>query len=65
MVHFPPFLPKLAGFVAQVLPNPPLSPEAVDFAMASAVADTGPLLEAFEGLRLTPLRVGLATYLGR
>jgi uncharacterized protein YbjT (DUF2867 family) len=65
LVHFPPFLPKLAGFVAQVLPNPPLSPEAVDFAMASAVADTGPLLEAFEGLRLTPLRVGLATYLGR
>jgi uncharacterized protein YbjT (DUF2867 family) len=65
LVHFPPFLPKLVAFVAQVLPNPPLSPEAVDFATAGAVADTGPLLEAFEGLRLTPLRVGLASYLSR
>ena len=28
-----------------------------------AVADTGPLLEAF-GIRLTPFAEGLATYLG-
>jgi uncharacterized protein YbjT (DUF2867 family) len=62
LIHFPVFMPKLAGFFVQVLPRPPLSPEAVDFALADALADTGPLLEAFR-LRLTPLREGLATYL--
>jgi uncharacterized protein YbjT (DUF2867 family) len=63
LVHFPTFLPKLAGFFLQVLPKPPLSPAAVDFATGDALADTGPLLEAFPGLRLTPLREGLSTYL--
>jgi len=64
LVHFPPALPKLAGFFLQLLPKPPLSPEAVDFATGDALADTGPLLAAFP-LRLTPLREGLATYLRR
>jgi len=64
LVHFPAFLPKLAGFLLQVLPNPPLSPQAVDFATVDALADTARLLEAFD-LRLTPLRDGLATYLAR
>jgi NADH dehydrogenase len=63
LLHFPVWMPKTAGFFAQVLPRPPLSPDAVDFLLADAVADTGPLLEAFDGLRLTPLRDGLATYL--
>jgi NADH dehydrogenase len=62
LVHFPPWMPKLAAFFLQVLPRPPLSPGAVDLATADAVADTGPLLEAF-GLDLTPLRAGLETYL--
>jgi uncharacterized protein YbjT (DUF2867 family) len=62
LVHFPQFLPKLAGFVLQVLPRPPLSPDAVDLLTADAVADVGPLVEAF-GVRLTPLRAGLSTYL--
>jgi uncharacterized protein YbjT (DUF2867 family) len=64
LVHFPPWMPKLAAFFLQVLPSPPLSPGAVDLATADAVADTGPLLEAFE-LELTPLRAGLETYLAR
>jgi uncharacterized protein YbjT (DUF2867 family) len=63
LIHFPAVLPKLAGFFLQILPNPPLSPAAVDFATSEALADTGPLLRAFPGLRLTPLREGLATYL--
>jgi NADH dehydrogenase len=64
LVHFPAALPKLAGFFLQALPRPPLSPEAVDFATGDALADTGPLLRAFD-LRLTPLRDGLSTYLTR
>lgn len=64
LVHFPVFLPKLAGFFLQALPNPPLSPAAVDFATAEAVADTSALLREFD-LELTPLREGLGTYLRR
>jgi uncharacterized protein YbjT (DUF2867 family) len=62
LIHFPPFLPKLAGFILQILPRPPLSPDAVDFLTADAVADTRLLVEAF-GVRLTPLTEGLSTYL--
>jgi uncharacterized protein YbjT (DUF2867 family) len=63
LVHFPAFLPKLAGFFLQVLPKPPLSPDAVDFATADAVADTSTLIREFD-LTLTPLLAGLSTYLG-
>ena len=65
LIHVPAFLPKLAGLFLQLLPEPPLSPDAVDFLTGDAVADTGPLLAAFPDLRLTPLRDGLATYLPR
>jgi NADH dehydrogenase len=64
MIHFPPWMPKLAGFFAQVLPRPPLTPDAVDFLTEDAVADVDPLVRAF-GIELTPLREGLATYLTR
>jgi hypothetical protein len=36
----------------------------VDLVTADAVADTGPLLAAFD-IRLTPLRDGLRSYLSR
>lgn len=62
LVHFPEVMPKLAGAFLQYLPRPLLSPEAVSFATADALADNARLLEHFE-LRLTPLREGLATYL--
>jgi NADH dehydrogenase len=62
LLHFPPFLPRVAGFFVQVIPGVPLSPAAVDFLTEDAVADTGPLLRAFE---LSPMRFreGLQTYL--
>ncbi len=62
LVHVPAALPKLAGLVLQSLPKPPLSPDAVEFLTGDALADTGPLLDAFD-TRLTPLREGLSTYL--
>ena len=62
LVHVPAALPRAAGFFAQALPTPPLSPAAVAFITGDAVADTRALLEA-TNLKLTPLREGLATYL--
>jgi hypothetical protein len=62
LLHVPALLPKLAGFVLQVLPAPPLSPAAIDFLTGDATADTRSLQEAFD-IRLTPLREGLHTYL--
>jgi NADH dehydrogenase len=62
LLHFPAFLPKLAGFFLQILPRPPLTPDAIDFLLADAVADVDPLVRTF-GVELTPLREGLATYL--
>jgi NADH dehydrogenase len=62
LVHFPPALPRLAGFFLQVVPKQPLSPAAVDFVLDDAVGDTGSLLASFD-VRLTALRDGLETYL--
>ena len=63
LVHVPAALPKAVGAVAQVLPKPPLSPDAVDFATGDALADMTGLLAAFPGLRLRSLDEGLAIYL--
>jgi NADH dehydrogenase len=62
LVHVPPFAPKIAGALLQVLPSPPLSPDAVDFLTGDAVADTRALVQAFD-VRLTPLAAGLGRYL--
>lgn len=59
----PAFLLKLAAWPLQALPRPPLTPAAVDFINQPATVDTAPLLAALPR-RLTPLREGLATYLG-
>jgi uncharacterized protein YbjT (DUF2867 family) len=64
LVHFPVWMPKLAGWFLQALPRPPFSPDAVDLLTGDALADTGSLVEAF-GIRLTPFREGLGTYLRR
>jgi hypothetical protein len=45
------------------LPNPPLSPDAVDFVNQPATVDVGPLLRAMPRT-LTRLEDGLASYLG-
>jgi len=63
LVHVPPWTFVAAGFPAQYLPAPPISPGVLEFLMSDALADTGPLLHAFPDLRPTSLREGLATYL--
>jgi len=63
LLHAPALLPKFAALLMTPIPNRPLSPDAVDFITADALADNGPLLRALS-VRLTPLRAGLETYLG-
>jgi NADH dehydrogenase len=55
---------KLSASFLQFLPGKPLSPDAVDFITADALADPA-ALEAALGLKMTPLRQALATYLGK
>jgi len=64
ILHLPAALGKLAAIFLQLLPGPPLTPDAIDFITGEAVADNTALEHAFGGPRLTPLRDGLATYLG-
>ena len=58
-------VPSWLGFIgtfAGVLPNPPLSADAVAFICEPAVANNSALEQALHP-KLTPLREGLATYL--
>jgi uncharacterized protein YbjT (DUF2867 family) len=63
LLHLPAWFAKFGAFFLQFLPGSPLSPGAIDFATADALADTRSLLEAFPDLRLRGLREGLDTYL--
>lgn len=53
---------KLGSAPLTLLPEPPLTPDAIDFINQPATVDVGPLLERVPR-RLTPLDEGLATYL--
>lgn len=63
LLHQPAALGKAIGTLTAVLPSPPLSADAIDFITEPAVADNTLVLEVLKP-RLTPLREGLATYLG-
>jgi hypothetical protein len=54
---------KIVAWPLQFLPEPPLTPNGVDFVNQPATVDLSPLLERMPR-RLTPLEEGLATYLG-
>ena len=54
---------KLGAWPLSFLPEPPLTPAAIDFINQPATVDLGPLLERMPR-RLTPLTEGLASYLG-
>ena len=64
ILHQPVALGKLIGALARLLPNPPLTPDAIDFITNPAVADNSALERVFAPT-LTPLRAGLATYLAK
>jgi NADH dehydrogenase len=55
---------KAAAFVFQYLPGRPLTPDAVEFICGEALGDPWEI-SAKLGLHPTPLREGLATYLGK
>ena len=62
LLHQPVALGKAIATLLQLLPNPPLTPDAIDFITHEAIADNSALERALAP-RLTPLREGLATYL--
>ncbi|MCH7838479.1 MAG: hypothetical protein IIC26_08225, partial [Chloroflexi bacterium] len=63
ILHQPAAFGKLLATFLQLLPGPPLTPDAIDFITHEAVADNSALERVFAP-KLTPLREGLATYLG-
>ncbi len=63
ILHQPAAVGKLLATFLQLLPGPPLTPDAIDFITHEAVADNSALESAFGGPRLTPLREALSTYL--
>jgi uncharacterized protein YbjT (DUF2867 family) len=65
ILHQPVAIGKAIGTMAALLPiTPPLTADAVDFISEPAVADMTAANQVLEP-QLTPLREGLATYLGR
>ena len=62
LLSAPKGLMKALAALLRFLPGPPLTPDAIDFITMDALADSSALVETL-GLKLTPLREGLATYL--
>jgi NADH dehydrogenase len=64
LLSAPTFVMKLAARVLQFAPGRPLTPDAVDFITEDATADNSEIMRTLN-IRLTPLREGLATYMGK
>ena len=64
LVHHPVGLMKLLSLPMKVLPEPPLSPTAIDFIVQEVEIDTRPATEYF-GFPFRSLEEGLREYLGR
>ena len=63
LIPAPAALVKLVAWPMRFLPNPPLSPDAVNFVNQPATVDIEPLLSVMPRT-LTPLEAGLGAYLG-
>ena len=55
---------KLVASLLQFAPGRPLTPDAVDFITGDALADSTEIQQKL-GIKVTPMRKGLATYLGK
>lgn len=64
LLSSPLFVMKAVASLVQFAPGRPLTPDAVEFIAADALADPTEIERAL-GIKVTPLRDGLATYLGR
>lgn len=64
LLSTPTFAMKAVAIVLQFMPGRPLTPDAVEFITMDALADPKDVEEKL-GLRMTPLREALATYLGK
>jgi uncharacterized protein YbjT (DUF2867 family) len=62
LLHVPVALVKLPAWFLAKLPNPPLSPAAIDFILMEESVDPGPA-ETLFGVRFRTLEEGLRTYL--
>jgi len=62
LLPVPKVLMKAQSALLQFLPGPLFTPDAIDFITMAGLADSSELVETL-GLRLTPLREGLASYL--
>lgn len=62
LIHHPVGLMKFLARLMVVLPNSPLSPEAIDFILMNEQIDSRETLQVF-GARLRPLEEGLRSYL--
>jgi NADH dehydrogenase len=63
LVHAPKELVKLQASLLALLPDPPLSPAAIDFILMEETVNPAPAEELF-GVRFRRLEEGLRTYLG-
>ena len=63
LAHVPTWLIRVAARAGAHAPGPPLTPDAVEFLLNDALADTAPLVTAMPGLPRTRLEDGLASYL--
>lgn len=64
LLSVPKAIMKTAAAGLRFLPGPPLTPDAVDFVTQDALADNAAVQE-WLGIKLTPLREGLSTYLSK
>ena len=62
LMHSPVSMMKLAGRVLALLPNPPLTPSAIDFILMEERVDPRPA-EQFFGMKFESLETGLRRYL--
>lgn len=63
LIPVPTSLAKMATFPLKFLPNPPMTPQAIDFITMDVVVDTHPMQKVFPHIQWTSFEEGLKSYL--